>query len=226
VRWLGERNSLPLLDEPFTPSANRILTFLGYKAIPWTPQLLFSQDNSVFEKHGLIKNTYLVFHITPSGWFRSLPAGRWNEIIKHVLQETDYSIVFTGSPKDALFIKECLEGIDSPKVKMLAGVLSTGELLTVYQHAHVAVVVQTGNGLIVNMQHVKTVIVNIKGTTMFDYTFNKQAINLHSPKDCTCNPFETECTVLPYNGRFYMACIFNLTNEEIIRAIMKQYNER
>ena len=224
--WLGEHNTVPLLAEPFTASANRILTFLKYKQIDWTPHLLYTENDSVFTKYNLIKNNYIVFHITPSGIFRSLPVDRWNSVIKAVLEKTNVSVVFTGSDKDKTFITEALFGIQSERIQVLAGVLPTNELLTLYHGARVAVVVQTGNGLIVNMQHVPTVIVNIKGTVMFDYSFNKKAINLYSKKDCTCNPFETECTVLPYKGKFYMACVFNLKNEEIVSAILTKYNER
>lgn len=226
VSWLGEHNTLPLRDEPFTLSANRMLSFLGYAPIEWVPHLLYTEHNAVFEKYNITKHSYIVFHITPSGWFRSLPSNRWNSIIREILDKTNFPIIFSGGDKDRVFIEECLLGIDSTRIQVLAGVLHTNELLTIYQHAKVAVVVQTGNGLIINMQHVPTVIVNIKGTTMFDYSFNTNAINLYSKKDCTCNPFETECTVLPYKGRFYMACILNLTNEEIISAILTKYNEK
>ncbi len=74
------------------------------------------------------------------------------------------------------------------------------------------------------MLHEPTVIVNIKGTKMFDYTFNKKAINIYSKQDCTCNPFETECTLLPSGGKFYMACIFNIRDTDITDAVVSFAN--
>ena len=89
-----------------------------------------------------------------------------------------------------------------------------------YAHARVAVTVQTGNGLIINMLHVPAVVVNIKGTAMFYYHFNENATILFSKKECVCNPFETSCTMIPYKGKEYMACLFNISDRDIVDAIV------
>lgn len=218
--YLGKENTITMLAEPFTASANSMLLLLGYTSIDWIPRLEFIPHLEILEKLKVTKDSYVVMHLVASHSFRSLPEDRWNEIIKKIiLVKSNIKIVFTGAKGDKIFIEECLGGVSKDRYELALG-LRAQELLTVYANAHMAVTVQTGNGLIINMLHIPTVIVNIKGTTMFDYTFNKKAINLYSEKDCRCNPFETECTMIPYNGKEYMACLFNIKDEDIIEAII------
>jgi hypothetical protein len=225
-RWLGMNNTILMKPEGFTETANRLLVWLGYKSIEWIPQLPFTEDDSVFSKMHIKGNKYIVMHLNSSGFFRSLPADRWNIIIRALLVKTDLPIVFSGSKGDSSFIESCIKDIASDRLINVSGLTTTRELLTLYKNAAVCVTVQTGNGLIINMLHVPTVVVNIKGTSMFDYSFNRYATNLYSSQDCTCNVFETECTLLPYKGKFYMACLFNLHEEEIVDAITAKIHER
>lgn len=223
--WLGESNTVQLQAEGFSETANKMLELLGYARIPWTPTLPIVDAPEVLSCLGVQAREYVVFHVSSSGFFRSLPADRWNNVIRGVLERTALPVVFSGSKGDREFIESCLGTIPRDRIIVAAGETGTQELLTLYKEAKVCVTVQTGNGLIINMLHVPTVIVNIKGTAMFDYSFNKLATNLYSTQDCTCNPFETECTLLPYKGKFYMACLFNIQDAEIIDAIVRKTHE-
>lgn len=222
--YLGKGNTVTILAESFTASANRMLELLGYVPIDWTPKLECIPHLEIFKKLNITKDDYIVMHMVASHSLRSLPEDRWNEIIKKIiLLKSNIKIIFTGAKGDKNFIEECIKGVDKNRYELALG-LKTQELLTLYANARMAVTVQTGNGLIINMLHIPTVIVNIKGTTMFDYTFNKKAINLYSEKDCRCNPFETECNMIEYKGKEYMACLFNLQDEDIINSVFKCYN--
>lgn len=226
---LGENNCIPLEAEMFYHSANKMLVFLGYKAITRTPFLKHVETSSVYSKLALLKGKYIAMHIVPSYKFRSLPIDRWNNIIKELLTELpNVKIVLTGSRKDASYIQSCIEGLPMDNLVVAAGAneLCAQELLTLYANAKVNVTVQTGNGLIINMLHVPTVVVNIKGTAMFYYDFNEKAKILFSKKDCICDPFRTSCNFIQYKGGEYMACIFNIPNEEIVKETLLKYHEK
>jgi ADP-heptose:LPS heptosyltransferase len=225
---LGKENCIPLEAEMFYESANKMLAFLGYKPIDRTPRLDYVYQQSILDKLHLQKGEYIVMHVVPSYKFRSLPQDRWNGIIKELLRQLPgVKIVFTGSVKDIPYIESCLLDIPRDDIVIAAGKTEKGaqELLTLYANAKVNVTVQTGNGLIINMLHVPTVVVNIKGTAMFYYDFNEQATILFSEKDCICDPFRTSCNFIQYKGGEYMACIFNIKDEDIISAVLEKYNE-
>lgn len=224
-RFLGESNTIPLLPEMYYKSVNRMLTFLGFKESERLPKLDYLLQEDVFERFSLEKQKYLVMHIKASHPLRSLPPSRWNFIIKEVIKKApNAQLVFTGAKGDIPFIKEALSGVPEERYSIVAGETTTQQLLTLYAHAKVNVTVQTGNGLIINLLHVPTVVVNIKGTAMFYYDFNKQATILYSEKDCRCNPFETECNMVSYEGEKYMACLFNIKDEAVIEAVLAKYN--
>lgn len=224
---LGRDNCVPLRAEPFYKSANEMLELLGYKEINRVPHLDYICQENIFTRFGIEKGKYMVMHVIPSYKFRSLPEDRWNHIIGELIKKLpNIKIVFTGSKADMTFINKCIDGLPVESIVIAAGKTDAQELLTLYANAKVNTTVQTGNGLIVNMLHVPTVVVNIKGTAMFYYDFNEQAKILYSEKDCICDPFRTSCNFIQYKGGEYMACIFNIPDEEIIEAILIKYSSK
>lgn len=226
---LGKENCIPLEAEMFYESANKMLTFLGFKTTNRVPVLEYIYTQSVFSKLGIEKGQYIAAHIVPSYKFRSLPQDRWNGILSTLLEELPHvKIVLTGSRKDMSYITSCIEGLPEDRIVIAAGdnELRAQELLTLYANAKVVMTVQTGNGLIINMLHVPTVVVNIKGTAMFYYDFNKNATILFSKKDCICDPFRTTCNFIHYKDGEYMACIFNIDDKDIVSAVLEKYNKK
>ncbi len=223
---LGKEHCIPLRAEPFYKSANEMLTFLGYKAINRLPHLDYIYQEHIFDRLDIEQGKYIVMHVIPSYKFRSLPEDRWNHIIGELIMKLpNVKIVLTGAKGDMPFIDRCIEGLPKETIVIAAGKTDAQELLTVYANAKVDVTVQTGNGLIVNMLHASTVVVNIKGTAMFYYDFNEKAKILYSEKDCICDPFRTSCNFIQYKGGEYMACIFNINDEEVIDAVLVKYYE-
>ncbi len=223
---LGIGNTIELLAEPFYMSANKMLEFLGYTAINRVPRLEYIYKENIFSKFGIQKGNYIAMHVVPSYKFRSLPTDRWNYIIGDLLTKVpNVKIVLTGANGDMAFINECIINLPQDNIVIAAGKTDTQELLTLYAHAKVNVTVQTGNGLMINMLHVPTVVVNIKGTAMFYYDFNENATILYSTKDCICDPFRTSCNFIKYKGGEYMACIFNINDEDVVNAVLTKYHE-
>lgn len=227
---LGKKNSIPLEAEMFYESANKMLRFLGFHAIERVPRLDYVFHENVFHKLNIKQGEYIALHIVPSHYFRSLPIDRWNYIIKELVKKLpDTKLVFTGIKKDVSYIESCLEGIPRDTVVIAAGKTENGaqELLTLYAHARVNVTVQTGNGLMINMLHVPAVVVNIKGTAMFYYDFNEKAKILYSKRNCVCNPFRTSCNfILHTDDKEYMACIYNINNDDVVSSVIEKYNEK
>lgn len=224
--YLGKNNTIPLLAEMYYKSANRMLSFLGYKEVIRLPKLEYLYSENIFARFDIEKNNYIVMHVKASHALRSLPVDRWNNIIANVVKVfPDVKIIFTGSKQDIPFIMDCIKG-ESEKCSIIAaGKTNTQELLTLYANARLNVTVQTGNGLIINLLHVPTVVVNIKGTAMFYYDFNEQATILYSKENCRCNPFETECNMVKYKGEEYMSCLFNISDKEVVDAIVNKYKK-
>ena len=226
ARVLGKDNAIPLLAEPFYMSANEMLEFLGYTSIDRVPRLEYIYKEDIFSKLHIQKGEYVAMHVVPSYKFRSLPTDRWNHIIGELLRELpNTKFVLTGARGDMDFINECIDGLPQENIVIAVGKTDTQELLTLYANANVNVTVQTGNGLIINMLHVPTVVVNIKGTAMFYYDFNEKATILFSTKDCICDPFRTSCNFIQYKGGEYMACIFNIDDKDVIQAVISKYHE-
>ncbi len=221
---MGKDNVIPMQPEMFYVSANRLLSFLGFKEVNRLPRLRYIPQEGIFEKIGLAGRDYIAMHITPSHVLRTLPADRWNTIIRALLEQLPHAtLVFTGTKGDIPFIEEALTDIPHERIVMATGKTNAQELITLYANAKVNVTVQTGNGLMINMLHVPTVVVDIKGTAMFYYDFNEKATILYSEKGCRCNPFETECNMVSYKGKEYMACVFNIKNEDVVNAVAEKY---
>lgn len=223
---LGKKNTIPMQAETFAVSSSRMLQFLGFTPAPHIPRLGFAEKFEVFGKLNLEQNyQYVVMHITPSHLLRTLPADRWNSIIEELTRKLpDAIFVFTGSKNDIAFIDKSLRNIDKSRYIIAAGKTDAHELMTLYAHARVNVTVQTGNALMIAMLHLPQVVVNIKGTAMFYYDFNEHATILYSKKDCVCDPFETKCNMVTYKGEEYMACVFNIPDNDIINAIVSKYS--
>lgn len=225
-RFLGKKNTIPLLSEMFYESANRMLVFLGYAPVTKVPVLDYVYHRDIFNRFGLTKGEYIVMHLNASHCLRTFPTDRWNSVISEVIKQLpNVKILMTGSRSDISFINECIFGLQKDTFVIDTGSTSTQEALTLYANPKMAVTVNTGIGLVLNMLHTPTVVVAVKGTTMFDYSFNKNARILFSSKDCICNPLEMNCNMVKYKGNEYMACIFNLSNKEVIEAIVAKYKE-
>ncbi len=221
AQLLGSGNTIPMQAETFAVSSERMLKFLGFTPMPHIPTLAFVEKSEVFHKLGLDQvDDYVAMHITPSHILRTLPPDRWAEIMKElVVRLPETMFVFTGSKNDIPFIESSLSGVDPSRFLIAAGKTDARELMTLYKHARVNITVQTGNALMVAMLHLPQVVVNIKGTAMFYYDFNERATILYSTKDCICDPFETQCNMVHYKGEEYMACVFNIDNMDIIKAV-------
>lgn len=207
----------------FYEQANNLLEWLGYKKISWAPTLTFTEDSSILNTHHLVKNEYIVFHLTASSVDKSLSPDRWNAIIQKVIQNCpDKKIVFSGAAGDWAFVKESLGDIKEESIVNLCGKVGMRELLTVYQNAKVTVSVHTGNAMLINMLALQSVIVNIKGVYMFKYHYNPNSVDCTGVIACTCNPFERSCTLLPYKGKEYMACLFSNDDNHILEEILKK----
>lgn len=206
--------------------ANMMLEFLGYTAVNRTPYLDHVEIPGVLQTYSLTHCPYIAMHIRASGEDRSLPTDRWNAIIKRVMaRQPEAVIAFTGTRQDLSFIKEAAEGLDGSRIRYITNV-STQELLTVYAHAKICVTVHTGNAHLINMLHVPTVVVNFKGVHMFRFTFNENAEELYSTVGCTCHPLERRCSMVEYKDKHYMACLFNTSDDMIVEAIIRKFNER
>ncbi len=223
--FVGERNFIPahVDTELYYEEANRMLEFLGYTPIERFPKLDYVASPQILERYELSGRDYIALHIRASGPDRSLPSDRWNAILRHVSEKLPNIIfAFTGTKEDMPFIEESIRGIPTEKVRFIVNV-KMQELLTVYANAALSVTVHTGNAHLINMLHVPAVIVNFKGVHMFRFSYNEKAKELYSPLGCTCHPLERKCSMVEYKGKEYMACLFNIEDQEIIATIMAKY---
>jgi ADP-heptose:LPS heptosyltransferase len=220
--FLGKGNYLDARVDTqlFYEQANNLLEFLGYKKVDRVPTLTFQEDTAVFSKFALTKGGYIVFHLVASSEDKSLPTDRWNRIIQEVRDKhPEYAIVFTGAKNDYKFVKECLGDIPESDIVNACGDVGMAGLLTLYKNAKVTVSVHTGNAILVNMLHVPTVMVNMRGVYMFKYHYNKKSIDCTGVEGCTCNPLERHCAMTPYKGKEYMACVFSNNDALILEQI-------
>lgn len=202
--------------------ANNLLHFLGYKMVERLPSLQYIEAKDVLKKNN-IEKPYISFHICASQEDRSLPRDRWDFIISSLARELPGVLfVFTGTKKDVTFIEESTKSIP-PERKRVVTEVGMQELLTLYSHAKLAVTVHTGNAHLVNMLHANAVTVNFKGIYMFRFAYNPHGVEIFSEEGCTCHPLERRCSSVSYKGKEYMACLFNLKDEHIIKTVLNQY---
>lgn len=223
--FLGKKNYIPanVDKELFYEQANRMLAFLGYEKISRLPELLFIDNLSFLHNSKLVHGEYLVVHMCSSHTDRSFPVDKWQSILKEInMKLPGVTIVCTGSPKDRVFIEEALFFVDSQSVRIFCGI-SLQDLLTVHAHARLNVTVHTGNAMLINMLHVPTVTINIKGIHMFKYYYNEKGTEIVSTEGCTCDPYERQCTMVIYNNVEYMSCLFNIPLEKVVETIIKKY---
>lgn len=210
----------------FYQEANRMLKFLGLKEIDTLPCLEYVNHPEVLVKNNLIENNYLVLHLCSSHPDRSLPIDRWNKIILELRNKLpDVKFVFTGAKVDENFIKEAIKDVEEENL-LFCGTLNTQELLTLHAKAKLNVTVHTGNMHFINMLHVPVVNLNIKGVYFFKPYYNEKSVELVANDGCTCDPYERECSMVNYKGVDYMACLFNIKDEDIIKIVIQKYNEK
>lgn len=116
--FLGEDNIIPsnLDKELFYEQANRMLEWLGFDPVLHVPHLKYVDDKEIMARFNLEENKYICMHLMSSHIDRSLPADRWNKIIKKVQESLpDTKIVFTGSKKDSVFVEECISLLPQKK---------------------------------------------------------------------------------------------------------------
>lgn len=227
AEFLGEKNIIPsnLDKELFYEQANRMLTWLGFNPVSRVPVLKYVDDANILHKFNLIEKNYLVIHIMSSDADRSLPEDRWQQILLALTQQMkDGVIVLTGSKADDVFIQKCLTDVPVEKIVNLCGAVNMQELLNVYAKAKTVLTVHTGNAMLINMLHVPTVVLNIRGVYMFNYKFNPNAYILTSPIGCTCDPYERGCTMVEYHSKQFYPCVFNVKNEEVVAQVLEKYN--
>lgn len=227
--FLGKKNYIKAeIDKNlFWQEANRMLVFLGCEEVMRLPRIDCIDDPSLLAEFGLSKGTYIVFHLAASHADRSFPEDKWNRIISELrMRLPDTPFVFTGAAGDRVFIENSLGSISRKHMIIACGKAGTQQLLTLHKHAQANVTVHTGNAHFINMLHVPTVTLNIKGVYFFKFFYNKKGVELVSEKGCTCDPYERECTMVPYNGKEYMACLFNIPEEEVIEAVLKEAEEK
>jgi ADP-heptose:LPS heptosyltransferase len=227
AEFLGKKNIIPsnLDKELFYEQANRLLEWLGFKPVAHTPTLRYVDDANILAKHGLREKNYLVIHIMSSCADRSLPVDRWQHVIREIMHKMHGGVIaLSGSKGDDEFIQQCIKGLPQDKLVNLAGKVNMQELINIYAKAKSILTVHTGNAIIINMLHVPTVNLTLKGVYMFNYKFNEKAIVLSSEEGCHCNPYERDDTMLMYKGQPYYPCMFNVKDEEVIDAVITQYN--
>jgi hypothetical protein len=225
-QFVGKGNYIPARVDSmlYYESANEMLRFLGYQPVDRTPFIDHVDIPETLDWHFLEDKKYIALHITASGEDRSLPTDRWNHILKAVAEQLpDAVFAFSGTRGDLSFIQEAVQGMDEKKIRYIIGV-SAQELLTVYAHARMCVTVQTGNAHLINMMHLPAITVDFKGVHMFRFSYNEKGRDLYSEIGCTCNPLERRCSMVEYKGKDYMACLFNLKDEDIVREIVEKYH--
>ncbi len=221
--FLGKENYIDaqINKNIFHEEANRMLAFLGFPEIQRAPSLAYIEDKKSILNNSLISRRYIVFHLAASHVDRSFPEDKWNRIIKAVQEKLPNTpLVFTGSEKDRYFIETCLGDISRTHIILACGSSSTQQLLTLHANALLNVTVHTGNAHFINMLHVPTLTLNIKGVYFFKFYYNELGRELVATEGCTCDPFERECTMIPYKGKEYMACLFNIKEENIVENII------
>ncbi len=220
--FLGKSNYIPaLIDQNlFWQEANRMLSFLGYSEVNRPPYIAYAEDRVLLDRYGLKEEAYVVFHVAASHADRSFPADKWSSILYKLRMELPgVPFVFTGATQDKPFIEECLGTIPRDHMIIAEGA-TTQQLLTLHAKAKGNVTVHTGNAHFINMLHVPTVTLNIKGVYFFHFYYNEHGKELVSTKDCTCDPYERECTMIPYKVKEYMACLFNIPEAEVVSAVV------
>jgi ADP-heptose:LPS heptosyltransferase len=223
--FLGKENYIDAqIDKNlFYQEANRMLKFLGFKEIDTLPIIEYINHSEVLTRNNLKENNYLVFHLCSSHPDRSLPTDRWNKIIKEIRNKLpNVKFIFTGAKVDEDFIKEALNSISGENI-LLCGVLKTQELLTLHAKAKLNVTVHTGNMHFINMLHVPTININIKGIYFFKPYYNEKQIELVSKEGCTCDPYERQCSMVNHKRVEYMACLFSIKDEDIIDVVVTKY---
>jgi ADP-heptose:LPS heptosyltransferase len=224
--FLGKENYITAEIDTnlFQEEANRMLTFLGYSINNRPPEIKYVQDLAVLEKFSLTKGNYTVIHMAASHADRSFSPDKWNRIIARLRKELPtVPFVFTGSESDGNFIEKCLENIPKQYMVLAYGKATTQQLLTLHANAKLNVTVHTGNAHFINMLHVPTLTLNIKGVYFFKFFYNEHGEELVSTKDCTCDPYERECTMIPYKGQEYMACLYNIDEADVISKVLSMY---
>lgn len=164
---------------------------------------------------------FVVIHPFAANSRRSLPESRWKELVAFLAGQNLDSVLITGSAGDREGAARLLPSGVGKKVRNLAGELSVAEMAGLLEHATLFVGVDTGITHLASVLCRPSVVIGNLSNPCWLPQYNDRAVILTNSKNCLCAGNKTgECTYT-INGRDYLRCMIDVSQEEIKERINK-----
>ena len=186
-------------------------------------RLVYRKQESVLNELGLGENEYFVFHPFAAS-AGSLPIDRYSIILNALIKEfPQIVIVITGAGGDVEKVHHILEHVHNKERVRVAMDMGALELLTLVDGGSMYIGVDTGVTHIASFLHKKSVVIGHQASPSWLPTYNENACILYNNDRCTClGNKNTDCLV-EYEGQKYLRCMFDISNEDILEAVIDCY---
>jgi ADP-heptose:LPS heptosyltransferase len=162
---------------------------------------------------------YIVFHPFGSSSWKSFPPRRSKELLQLLIERyPELSIVVTGGVENEAEAKEITQGL--PRI-MLATNLPILELAALIKSAVLYLGVDTGPTHLAAMLTKESVVLSHNTGVSWKQSYNPKGIILTNDTHCLCDGKKgAECKVIE-DGKPYLRCLYDITNEVILEAVQK-----
>lgn len=185
------------------------------------PLYRFVATHDIFERYGLVRDSYVVIHPCASSFARSLPASRWVNIFQYIAYNfPEMKIVVTGSKQDDVFIQTIFNtGVPPSSVVDLAGKLSMMELANIIDGSRGYVGVDTGITHLAGVLQKRSVVIGNRSNPCWLPSYNKNATILTERKNCTCDGQKGGNCLYQIGGERYYKCMIDIPEESIYEGV-------
>lgn len=185
------------------------------------PLYRFVAITDIFERYGLVRDSYVVIHPCASSFARGLPASRWVNIFQYIMHNfPEMKIVVTGSTHDDVFIHTIFNaGVSPSSVVNLAGKLSMVELANIIDGSRGYVGVDTGITHLAGVLQKRSVVIGNRSNPCWLPSYNKNATILVERKNCTCDGQKGGNCLYQIGGERYYKCMIDIPEESIYEGM-------
>lgn len=183
------------------------------------PYLKLKPESASFQFHELASKKYIVVHPFAANPKRSLPPGRWIDLLRHLVSTYhDVEVVVTAAKSDAVSAHVLVSSV--PEIVSVVGV-SLEDLAVLIDKACVYIGVDTGITHLAGVLQKKSVIIgNLSNPCWLPY-YNNNARILFEKARCACRGDKSGGCNERINGQDYYRCMIDIPQSKIEKEIQE-----
>ncbi len=167
------------------------------------------------------EGSYVVFHPFGSSSWKSFPPRRMHDLIARFLElHQGYSAVITGGAENQAEAESIAAQLPPSRVALAIN-LPIREAAGVIDRAALYVGVDTGTTHVASVMGGPVVALEHNASPEWLPTYDAQAVILNNPTHCQCHGRKNDVCKIVVDGKPYLRCLYEISDETILGAIAR-----